>query len=43
MKGEFEMSVMGELTYFWGLQIKQTKGGIFFNQSKYTKEILNKF
>ena len=43
MKGEFEMSLIGELIYFLGLQIKQTKGGIFFNQSKYTKEILKKF
>ena len=43
MKGEFEISLMGKLSYFLGLQIKQTKGGIFFNQSTYTKEILKKF
>ena len=31
MQGEFEMSHMGELTYFLGLQIKQLKDGIFIN------------
>ncbi|KAI5654048.1 hypothetical protein M9H77_31235 [Catharanthus roseus] len=34
---------MGELTYFLGLQIKQTKEGIFINQEKYTKELLKRF
>jgi len=43
MKGEFEMSMMGELSYFLGLQVKQTKDGIFLCQSKYSKEILKKF
>ena len=43
MKGEFEMSMMGELSFFLGLQVKQTKDGIFLCQSKYCKEILNKF
>ncbi|GKA30137.1 retrovirus-related pol polyprotein from transposon TNT 1-94, partial [Tanacetum coccineum] len=42
MHDEFEMSMMGELN-FLGLQIKQLKDGIFFNQSKYIKEILKKF
>ena len=37
------MSMMGELNFFLGLQIKQLKEGIFINQSKYTKEILRKF
>nr|GEX21043.1 copia protein [Tanacetum cinerariifolium] len=41
--GEFEMSMMGELNFFLGLQIKQMKDGIFFNQSKYIKEMLEKF
>ncbi|GJT88959.1 retrovirus-related pol polyprotein from transposon TNT 1-94 [Tanacetum coccineum] len=41
--GMFEMSMMGELNFFLGLQIKQMEDGIFFNQSKYIKEILNKF
>ncbi|GJV35158.1 retrovirus-related pol polyprotein from transposon TNT 1-94 [Tanacetum coccineum] len=40
---EFEMSMMGELNFFLGLQIKQMKDGIFFNQSKYIKEMLKKF
>nr|GFA47713.1 retrovirus-related Pol polyprotein from transposon TNT 1-94 [Tanacetum cinerariifolium] len=40
---EFEMSIMGELNFFLGLQIKQMEGGIFFNQSKYIKEMLKKF
>ena len=43
MQGEFEMSMMGELTFFLGLQIKQTNEGIFINQAKYTKELLKKF
>ncbi|GKD25082.1 retrovirus-related pol polyprotein from transposon TNT 1-94 [Tanacetum coccineum] len=40
---EFEMSMMGELNFFLGLQIKQLEDGVFFNQSKYTKEMLKKF
>ncbi|GJT95500.1 retrovirus-related pol polyprotein from transposon TNT 1-94 [Tanacetum coccineum] len=40
MHDEFEMSMMGELNFFLGLQIKQS---IFFNQSKYIKEMLKKF
>ncbi|KAK2971052.1 hypothetical protein RJ640_017204 [Escallonia rubra] len=40
---EFEMSMMGELTFFLGLQIKQSKDGIFINQSKYTRELLKRF
>ncbi|GKA69421.1 copia protein [Tanacetum coccineum] len=43
MHDEFEMSMMGELNFFLGLQIKQMEDGIFFNQSKYTKEMLKKF
>jgi hypothetical protein len=43
MQDEFEMSHMGELNYFLGLQIKQMKEGIFINQSKYAKEILKRF
>jgi len=37
------MSMMGELSFFLGLQVKQTKDGIFLCQSKYCKEILKKF
>nr|GFB42807.1 copia protein [Tanacetum cinerariifolium] len=43
MHDEFKMSMMGELNFFLGLQIKQLEDGIFFNQSKYIKEILKKF
>nr|GEU33178.1 retrovirus-related Pol polyprotein from transposon TNT 1-94 [Tanacetum cinerariifolium] len=43
MHDEFEMSMMGELNFFLGLQIKQMKDGIFCNQSKYIKEMLKKF
>lgn len=39
MHDEFKMSMMGELYFFLGLQIKQLEDGIFFNQSKYIKEI----
>ncbi|GKA27990.1 retrovirus-related pol polyprotein from transposon TNT 1-94 [Tanacetum coccineum] len=43
MHDEFEMSMMGELNFFLGLQIRLMKDGIFFNQSKYIKEMLKKF
>lgn len=43
IQGEFEMSMMGKLNYFLGLQIKQLKNDIFINQSKYWKKILKKF
>ncbi|GJR73466.1 retrovirus-related pol polyprotein from transposon TNT 1-94 [Tanacetum coccineum] len=43
MHDEFEMSMVGELKFFLGLQIKQLDDGIFFNQSKYIKEMLKKF
>ncbi|GJV61666.1 retrovirus-related pol polyprotein from transposon TNT 1-94 [Tanacetum coccineum] len=43
MHDEFEMSMMGELNFFLGLQIKQMEDKIFFNQSKYIKEMLKKF
>ena len=43
MKSEFEMSLIGELQFFLGLQVKQTSAGIFICQSKYTLEILKKF
>jgi hypothetical protein len=40
---EFEMSIMGKLTFFLGLQIKQTREGTFVHQGKYTKDLLRKF
>nr|GEY05689.1 uncharacterized mitochondrial protein AtMg00810-like [Tanacetum cinerariifolium] len=43
MHNEFEMSMIKELNLFLGLQIKQMEDGIFFNQSKYIKEMLKKF
>ncbi|GJR12674.1 retrovirus-related pol polyprotein from transposon TNT 1-94 [Tanacetum coccineum] len=43
MHDEFEMIMMGEPNFFLGLQIKQLEDGIFFNQSKYIKEMLKKF
>jgi hypothetical protein len=43
MKIEFEMSMLGELSYFLGLQVKQSSAGIFISQEKYLKEMLKKF
>jgi hypothetical protein len=43
MSREFEMSMMGELQFFLGLQIKQSKEGTFLHQAKYTKDIVRKF
>ncbi|GAA0159893.1 hypothetical protein LIER_38940 [Lithospermum erythrorhizon] len=40
---EFEMSMMGELNFFLGLQVKQMKDGIFISQRKFTKELIKKF
>ncbi|GJY80317.1 putative ribonuclease H-like domain-containing protein [Tanacetum coccineum] len=43
MKSRFQMSSMGELTFFLGLQVKQKANGIFISQDKYVAEILKKF
>jgi hypothetical protein len=43
MRSEFEMSMISEMKFFLGLQITQTKQGIFIVQTKYLKEMLNKF
>ncbi|GJT23990.1 putative ribonuclease H-like domain-containing protein [Tanacetum coccineum] len=43
MQSEFEMSSMGELTFFLGLQVEQRTDGIFISQDKYVAEILRKF
>ena len=43
IKQEFVMSIVGELTYFLGLQVKQLKDGIFISQSKYAKDLVKKF
>jgi len=43
MQQEFEMSLLGELTYFLGLQVHQNKNDIFLSQTKYLKQILKKY
>nr|GEY80255.1 ribonuclease H-like domain, reverse transcriptase, RNA-dependent DNA polymerase [Tanacetum cinerariifolium] len=43
MKDKFQMSSIGELTFFLGLQVKKKKDGIFISQDKYVAEILKKF
>ena len=43
MQSEFEMSMMGELGFFLGLQIKQTVDGIMIHQQKYLKELIKKY
>nr|GEZ34151.1 hypothetical protein [Tanacetum cinerariifolium] len=43
MKDKFQMSSMGELTFFLGLQVKQKPNGIFISQNKYVAKILRKF
>jgi len=43
MKQEFEMSMIGELNYFLGLQVKQTSEGILISQSKYAKDLVKRF
>ncbi|GJX54300.1 putative ribonuclease H-like domain-containing protein [Tanacetum coccineum] len=43
MKDKFQMSSMGELTFFLGLQVQQKEDGIFISQDKYVGEILKKF
>ncbi|GJW47064.1 putative ribonuclease H-like domain-containing protein [Tanacetum coccineum] len=43
MHKRFQMSSMGELTFFLGLQVKQQPDGIFISQDKYVADILKKF
>src|SRR4051812_7375456 len=43
MQAEFEMSMMGELKYFLGIQINQTSDGTYVHQTKFVKELLKKF
>ncbi|KAM0050261.1 putative RNA-directed DNA polymerase [Helianthus debilis subsp. tardiflorus] len=43
MQDKFEMSAMGEMTFFLGLQVQQTESGIFIHQTKYVGDILNRF
>ncbi|KAJ9544644.1 hypothetical protein OSB04_024351 [Centaurea solstitialis] len=43
MKSQFKMSMMGELTFFLGLQVRQCPDGIFINQAKYVQDLLKRF
>jgi hypothetical protein len=43
MKNEFQMSMMRNLTFFLGIQVKQMKEVIFTHQAKYTKDLMKKF
>jgi len=43
MGSEFDMSMMGELNFFLGLQIKQNSNGTMIHQQKYIKELLKRF
>jgi len=43
MQDEFEMSMLGELKFFLGIQSNQCKDGVYVHQTKYTKELLKKF
>jgi hypothetical protein len=43
MMQKFEMSMMGELNYFLGFQVKQLKEGTFISQMKYTQDLLKMF
>jgi hypothetical protein len=43
MESEFQMSMMGEVTFFLGIQVRQTKQGTFVHQAKYMKDLMKKF
>jgi isopentenyldiphosphate isomerase len=43
MENEFQMSMMRELTFFLGIQVKQMKQGTFVHQAKYMKDLMKKF
>ena len=43
MQKEFEMSMIGDHTYFLGLQNKQLQDGIYISQAKYAKNLMAKF
>jgi hypothetical protein len=42
MENEFQISMMGELIFFLGIQVKQTKQGTFLHQAKYTMNLMKK-
>jgi hypothetical protein len=43
MESGFQMSMMEELTFLLGIQVKKTKQGTFVHQAKYTKDLMKKF
>ncbi|CAL1387753.1 unnamed protein product [Linum trigynum] len=43
MQEEFEMTDLGRMKYFLGVEVHQSKAGIFINQQKYVKEVLEKY
>ncbi|GJT17332.1 putative ribonuclease H-like domain-containing protein [Tanacetum coccineum] len=43
MSSKFQMSMMGQMSFFLGLQVSQSPGGIFINQAKYALETLKKY
>jgi hypothetical protein len=43
IENEFQMSMVGELTFFSGIQVEQMKEGIFIHQAKYMKDLMKKF
>jgi hypothetical protein len=43
MESELQMSMMGDLTFFLGIQVKQTKQGTFMHQAMYTKDLMKNF
>jgi hypothetical protein len=43
MTQKFEMSMMGELNYFLGFQVKQLKDDTFLSETKYTQDLLKRF
>ncbi|KAL0345417.1 UNVERIFIED_CONTAM: Retrovirus-related Pol polyprotein from transposon TNT 1-94 [Sesamum radiatum] len=43
MVSEFEMTDLGEMSYFLGLEVRQSEDGIFISQHKYVKDLLEKY
>jgi hypothetical protein len=43
MENEFQISMMGELNFFLGIQVKEMKKGTFVHQAKYTNDLIKKF
>jgi hypothetical protein len=43
MTDQFEMSMMGELKFFLGFEVRELRGGTFINQAKYIQDMLKKF